>query len=70
MKEYTVQNITSLFIEPEKVQANSPLEAVKKLYPEHQIKRDNKGNVIVYGYADTRTGCYRSYVYSITKAAE
>lgn len=68
MKEYTVQNITSVFSKPEKVQANSPLAAVKKLYPEYQIKRDNKGDIVVYGYAETRTGCYRSYVYSILKA--
>lgn len=68
---YRVTNIDkNLFAEPKCIVANSPLEAVKKAYPQYEVSRDynNMGSIVVSGRIDTRNGkgC-RTYVYNIKK---
>ena len=70
MKTYTVDDISRFSQDVVKVEANSPLEAVKKAYPDYDVKRDydNKGDIVVGGYFETRYGRgFRQYVYKLIR---
>ena len=70
MKTYTVDDISRFSQDVIKIEANSPLEAVKKAYPNCEAVRDydNTGNIVVGGYFETRYGreC-RQYVYKLIR---
>ena len=70
MKTYTVDDISRFSQDVAKVEASSPLEAVKKLYPDCEVVRDydNTGNIVVGGYFETRYGRgYRQYIYKLIR---
>ena len=70
MKTYTVDDISGFLQDVAKVEANSPLEAVKKAYPDCEVERDydNTGNIVVGGHCETRYGRgYRQYVYKLIR---
>lgn len=64
--KYYVDDIRQVFEGKKEIEANSPLEAVRKAFPNCKASRDftNTGDVVVGGY--TRRG-YVTYVYNITK---
>ncbi len=70
--KYNITNVNTLLDDPIVIEANSPLEAVKKAYPEYTVTRDYSGTGdIVVGRA-TRQWYgrgYRTYVYNIKRAA-
>ena len=70
MKTYTVDDISCFLKDVIKIEANSPLEAVKKVYPDYEAVRDydNTGNIVVGGFSETRygRGC-RQYVYRLIR---
>ena len=66
MKKYFVENIRNAFERPCKVQANSPLEAVKKVYPDCKVSRDNRGDIVVGNWFNGYYGAvYKRYVYKL-----
>ena len=70
VKTYTVDDISRFSQDVITVEANSPLEAVKKAYPDCEVSRDydNTGNIVVGGHFETRYGRgYRQYVYKLIK---
>ena len=70
MKEYTVDDISRFSQDVAKIEASSPLEAVKKAYPDCEVARDydNTGNIVVGGHFETRYGTgYRQYVYKLIR---
>lgn len=69
---YYVTDVDKWSENAKEVEANSPLEAVKKAYPQYNVKRDynNTGRIVVGGYIETRYGKrYRTYVYEIERNA-
>lgn len=70
MKTYTVDDISRFSQDVITVEANSPLEAVKKAYPDCEVSRDydNTGNIVVSGYFETRYGRgYRQDIYKLIR---
>ena len=70
MKIYTVEDIRRFSQDVIKIEANSPLEAVKKAYPDCEVERDydNTGDIVVGGYFETRYGRgFRQYVYKLIR---
>lgn len=66
---YEIDDISRFLQDTIKVEANTPLEAVKKAYPDYDVKRDydNIGNIVVTGRSNCRyVRGYRKYVYCIT----
>lgn len=70
MKTYTVDDISRFSQDVAKIEASSPLEAVKKAYPDCEVERDydNTGNIVVGVHFETRYGRgYRQYVYKLIR---
>ncbi len=70
MKKYFVENINNAFERPCEILANSPLEAVKKVYPNCKVIRDttNRGNIVVGNWFNGYHGAvYKRYIYNIEK---
>ena len=70
MKKYFVENIKNAFERPCEVQANSPLEAVKKVFPDYKVSRDmtNRGSIVVGNWFNGYHGAvYKRYVYNIER---
>jgi hypothetical protein len=70
MKKYFVENIRNAFERPHEVQANTPLEAVKKVYPDCKASRDmtNTGDIVVGNWHNGYYGAvYKRYVYNIER---
>ena len=70
MKKYFVENIHNAFERPQVIQANSPLEAVKKAYPDCKVARDttNTGDIVVGNWFNGYHGAvYKRYVYNIER---
>lgn len=69
--KYNITDINKMFDEPKQIEANSPLEAVKKAFPDYKVTRDYSGKVgdIVVGrYTEQWYGRgYRTYVYKIER---
>ena len=66
---YEIDDISRLLQDTIKIKAKTPLEAVKKAYPDYEVKRDfdNIGNIVVTGRSNCRyVRGYRKYVYCIT----
>ena len=66
--EYYVDDIRKPFEEIKKIEANSPIEAVKKAFPNCKVERDytNMGEIVVGSYIQTyNSRSYRTYVYKI-----
>ena len=66
---YEIDDISRFLQDTIKVEAKTPLEAVKKAYPDYDVKRDcdNIGNIVVTGRSNCRyVRGYRKYVYCIT----
>lgn len=73
MKEYFVENIHNAFERPHKVQANSPLDAVKKVYPDCKVSRDmtNTGDIVVGNWFNGYHGAvYKRYVYNVERSTQ
>ena len=73
MKEYFVENIHNAFERPHKVQANSPIEAVKKVYTDCKVSRDmtNKGDIVVGNWYNGRYGAvYKRYIYNVERVEQ
>jgi hypothetical protein len=67
---YNVEDIRLFFGDVKKIEANSPLEAAKKAFPDCKITRDysNTGDIVVGRYTEQYWGRgYRTYVYNIEK---
>lgn len=70
MKTYIIDDISKFSQDVKTVEANSPLEAVKKAYPDCEVERDydNTGNIIVGGPFKTQYGRrYRQYFYKLIR---
>ena len=67
MKKYFIQNIdNNPFERPCVMLANSPIEAVKKAYPDCKVYRDttNRGNIVVGNWFNGYHGAvYKRYCY-------
>lgn len=66
MAKYIIDDISSFSESLKEIEAKTPIEAVKKAYPDKKISRDydNMGNIVVTGRFDYRYGIgYRKYVY-------
>ena len=66
---YEIDDISRFLQDTIKVEAKTPLEAVKKAYPDYDVKRDydNIGNIVVTGRSNCRNvRGYRKFVYCIT----
>ena len=66
---YEIDDISRFLQDTIKVEAKTPLEAVKKAYPDYDVKRDydNIVNIVVTGRSNCRyVSGYRKYVYCIT----
>lgn len=66
---YNVEDIRR-FGNIKKIEANSPLEAAKKAFPDCKITRDysNTGDIVVGRYTEQYWGRgYRTYVYNIER---
>lgn len=72
--KYTVVDIRNFYDDDIEVEAKSPLEAVKKAFPDYVVTRDysNTGNIVVSGYSQRRYygRGYRKYVYKTEKIEE
>lgn len=67
---YNVEDIRSFWGEALTIEANSPLEAAKKAYPDYKITRSYNGigDIVVGRYTEQYWGRgYRTYVYSIER---
>lgn len=67
---YNVEDIRTFFGEVQKIEANSPLEAAKKAYPDYKITRSygHIGDIVVGGQTEHYWGKgYRTYLYNIEK---
>lgn len=67
---YNVEDIRRLFGEVQTIEANSPLEAAKKAFPDCKVTRDydGKGDIVVGRYTEQYYGrSYRTYVYNIER---
>lgn len=67
---YNVEDISRFFGEVQTIEANSPLEAAKKAFPDCKVTRDydGKGDIVVGRYTEQYYGRgYRTYVYKIEK---
>ena len=64
MKTYIIDDLRkSAFGDPIKVEAKSPIEAVKKIYPTAKRVYEG-GNIVVYGYSHNRyIDFQKAYVY-------
>ena len=65
---YEIDDISRFLQDTIKVEAKTPLEAVKKAYPDYDVKRDynNIGNIVVTGRSNCRyVRGFRKYVYCI-----
>lgn len=70
MREFFVEDISKCFNEVVKVEAKTPIEAVKKVYPDYEVKRNyaNTGNIVVGGWIVTRNSkAYRRYIYELKR---
>ena len=70
MKKYFVEDIRCPFEQPQEVMAQSPLEAVKKTFPNCKVSRDmnNSGNIVVGNWFNGYYGAvYKRYVYNIER---
>ena len=70
MKKYFVEDIRNAFERPHEINANSPLEAVKKVFPNYKVSRDmtNTGNIVVGNWFNGYHGAvYKRYVYNIER---
>ena len=68
---YYIDDTRFFFEETKEIEANSPLEAVKKAYPDYKVTRDYTGkigDIVVGGLTKQRYGRgYRTYVYNIER---
>lgn len=68
---YNVEDISIFCGEAQTIEANSPLEAVKKAYPNCKVTRDYSGqigDIVVGRYTEQWYGRgYRTYVYIIER---
>lgn len=71
--KYNVEDIRCFYGKVQTIEANSPLEAAKKAYPNYKITRNYAGigDIVVSRYTSQywRRG-YRTYVYVIESAEE
>lgn len=71
--KYNVEDIRCFYGKVQTIEANSPLEAAKKAYPNYKITRNYAGigDIVVGRYTSQYWGRgYRTYVYVIESAEE